>query len=476
MATYETLKPLYEAAGQGHVFTFWDSLAQNERTQLISALQDIDPARVNAIFKKATAPNAGASASGAVEPVPPESVQSTLKAPAASIQAWRQAGMKAIAEGKLAVILLAGGQGTRLGSKEPKGCFDIGLPSGKSLFQLQAERIKKLQDLAAQQAGGKACVIPWYVMTSGPTYAATVAFFEKHHYWGLEAKNVMFFNQGVLPALTPDGKFLMETRYAPAVAPDGNGGIYAALEKQGVMADLERRGIPYVHCYCVDNCLVKVADPVFVGYCIEKGAECGSKVVPKVDPHEQVGLLCRRAGKFSVLEYSEVSREDAEARGEDGALRLHAANIANHFYTTDFLKRVSSLQGELEYHVAKKKVPHVDLNAGFSVAPETKNGIKLELFIFDVFPFARSMAVLEVPREDEFSPLKNGAGSPDGDSPDTSRRDIFAQCARWLAKAGATVAPDAAIELSPAVTYDGEGLDAAKGKTYSSEPTYVTAL
>ena len=278
---------------------------------------------------------------------------------------------------------------------------------------------------------------------------------------------------GTLPCLTNDGKVLMETRSRVAVAPDGNGGLYAALRRPispdtstTVLSDLDRRNVKYIHAYCVDNCLVRIADPVFVGYCIQKQADCAAKVVPKAYPTESVGVVARRGDKFSVVEYSEISKEQAERRTPSGELAFRAANIVNHFYTTSMLKNVESFEEELAFHIARKKIPHVDLASGESVKPAKPNGMKLEMFVFDVFPFAKHFAVLEVARADEFSPLKNAPGTG-ADDPETSRRDLLAQHRRYLEAAGATVKEGVEIELSPLVTYAGEGLEAVKGKTFT---------
>ena len=270
-----------------------------------------------------------------------------------------------------------------------------------------------------------------------------------------------------------DGKVLLESPSKIAVAPDGNGGLYAALRQplspsdksRTVLTDLDHRGVKFVHGYCVDNCLVKVADPIFLGYCIQKQADCAAKVVPKASPSESVGVVARRGDKFSVVEYSEISREQAERRTPAGELAFRAGNIANHFYTVDFLKEVESFEDELAFHIARKKIPYVGED-GKTIKPTKPNGMKLEMFVFDVFPFTKRFAVLEVARNEEFSPLKNAPGTG-SDDPETSRRDLLAQHRRFLEAAGATVEEGVEIELSPLVTYAGEGLESVKGKTFT---------
>lgn len=269
---------------------------------------------------------------------------------------------------------------------------------------------------------------------------------------------------------------MLSTKNSVSVAPDGNGGLYAAIRQspstapsnRTVLQDMHTRGIQYIHAYCVDNCLVKVADPVFLGYCIEKGAACGAKVVRKEDPHESVGVLAMRDGAFSVVEYSELSKEKAEQRDrETGELAYRAANIANHFYTLDFLDQVESMEAEMAFHIARKKIPTVDLQTGQAIKPDTPNGMKLELFVFDVFPFTKALGVLEVERREEFSPLKNAPGSK-SDNPETSRRDIYGQQKRWLEAAGADVREGVEVEVSPLVSYNGEGLEKYKGTVFES--------
>ena len=268
---------------------------------------------------------------------------------------------------------------------------------------------------------------------------------------------------------------MLATPSRVAVAPDGNGGLYAATraplsstdKSRTVLSDLSTRGALYVHAYCVDNCLVKVADPVFLGYCITKQADCAAKVVPKSSPSESVGVVARRGDKFSVVEYSEITNDQAELRNsKTGHLMFNAANIANHFYTTTFLRSVESFESDLAFHIAHKKIPTVHLETGDLIKPSKPNGMKLEMFVFDVFPYTKRFAVLEVARNEEFSPLKNAPGTG-SDDPDTSRRDLLAQHRRFLEKAGARVQDGVEIELSPLVTYAGEGLESVARKNFT---------
>ncbi|KAJ7878591.1 nucleotide-diphospho-sugar transferase [Mycena leptocephala] len=471
------LRARYEAAGQGHLLKFWDALSGPEQKSLADQLDALDIERVNRIYKKAVSAEVEAAAPGAHDPIQPlpKEASDSVKGDAKEKE-WRAIGLEAIANGAVGVLLMAGGQGTRLGSSAPKGCYDIGLPSHKSLFQYQAERIARLQTVAEQEFKKPAgtVIIPWYVMTSGPTRRETADYFAKNSYFGLDPKNVILFEQGTLPCLTMEGKVLLDTKSRVAVAPDGNGGLYAATraplsptdKSHTVLTDLAKRKILYIHAYCVDNCLVRVADPVFLGYSIKKQADCAAKVVPKSYPTESVGVVACRGDKFSVVEYSEISKEQAERRDPSNELTFRAGNIANHFYTTTYLNKVEAFEEELAFHIARKKIPHVDLETGEAVKPTKPNGMKLEMFVFDVFPYTERFSVLEVVRNEEFSPLKNAPGTG-SDDPETSRRDLLAQHRRFLEKAGASVNDGVEIEISPLVSYAGEGLESVKGKTFT---------
>ncbi|KAL2125122.1 hypothetical protein VTJ04DRAFT_1487 [Mycothermus thermophilus] len=470
------LKAKYEAAGQGQVFTFYDSLSSEEKAALYNQLAAFDPEYINTIAAKALAPPADDGPS-TLEPLPEAARASLLDASPDEKAHWYAQGLDLIAFNKVAVVLMAGGQGTRLGSSAPKGCFDIGLPSHKSLFQIQAERIRKIEQLAAERANRPVTEVsvPWYVMTSGPTRGPTEAFFKEHNYFGLRPENVFIFEQGVLPCISNDGKILLESRARVAVAPDGNGGIYNALVESGVLEDMKRRGVMHVHAYCVDNCLVRVADPVFIGFSAAHGVDIATKVVRKRNAAESVGLIVSKNGRPAVVEYSEIDPAVAaeEEPDQPGVLRFRAANIVNHYYSFNFLSTIPTWAKTLPHHVARKKIPYADLEkGGETVKPSKPNGIKLEQFVFDVFPMLdlNQFACLEVLREDEFSPLKNAAGTGE-DDPDTSRRDILQQGLRWLKAAGAEVEVAEGvegIEVSPLLSYGGEGLEKYKGVTVTS--------
>ncbi|KAI8988208.1 UDP-N-acetylglucosamine diphosphorylase [Mycotypha africana] len=458
---YQGLRDTFEAAGQGHIFAFFEQLTAAEQEEFLSQLAQIDVEEATKTAKKALEKHGQPEEACAFEPIPEDVIVDVENN--RNRDAWFAMGMDLIRKNQVAVILMAGGQGTRLGSPDPKGCYNIGLPSGKSLFQLQAERIRRLQTLAATD--GQDAVIPWYIMTSGPTDKPTRDFFTKNNYFGLNPENIIFFQQGVMPCFTHDAKFMLEGKGKLAVAPDGNGGIYGALHKEGVIKSLKERGIRYSHCYCVDNCLARVADPAFIGYCASRNTDCGIKVVPKSHPEEPVGVVARRNGKYGVVEYSEISAELAHMRQENGQLAFGAANIVNHFFSTEFLERVPSFAHELQYHVANKKIPHIDTTTGEFVKPTKPNGIKLERFVFDVFGHSNAFSVLQVSRDDEFSPLKNAPGAG-VDCPETSRAAILDQSRRFIQKAGGHFKDDTIeIEVSPLLSYAGENLEAVSGNT-----------
>ncbi|KAK3173724.1 hypothetical protein OEA41_007056 [Lepraria neglecta] len=468
------LKDRYTKAGQEQVLSFYDELSTAEKASLYERLSSIDPNYINDITEKALNPqSSGKEEETKLEPLPESATASILDSKAEDIESWYNSGLDLVAEGQVAVVLMAGGQGTRLGSSAPKGCFNIGLPSQKSLFEIQAQRIWKVQQLAEKKSGKKDIVIPWYVMTSGPTRGPTEKFFQEHNYFGLGKDDVVIFEQGVLPCISNEGKILLESKSKVAVAPDGNGGIYQALLTSNVRTDMRKRGIQHIHAYCVDNCLVKVADPVFLGFSASKDVDIATKVVRKRSAKESVGLILLKNGKPDVVEYSEIDTATAEAKDpkQPDILKYRAANIVNHYYSFRFLESIEEWAHNLPHHVARKKIPYVDTEKGETIKPEKPNGIKLEQFVFDVFPMLdlKKFACMEVKREDEFSPLKNAKGTGE-DDPDTSKKDILDQGERWIHNVGGAVvsesgADEAGVEISPLISYGGEGLEFLRDRT-----------
>ncbi len=481
----EAVRAKFVENGQGHVFEFVDKglvpagvPSVEAFVEQLSALAD-DLPRINKLFASTMAAAAATvdRSSSELTPVDESDVLSAASASAAERDSWRARGLAAIAAGQVAVVVLAGGQGTRLGSSLPKAAYDAGLPSGKVLIRLQAERIQRLRTLAAAVAGAdpSSVHLPWFVMTSPQTHEATVACFAEHGNFGLPEEDVTLFQQGQLPSFTPEGKIMLESATSLALGPDGNGGIYRALHVNGCVADMEARGVKIVHAYAVDNLVSKVADPVFMGLCLERGVDVGNKVVPKSSPDEKVGMLCRKGGRFSVVEYSDMPaalKQERVGDGEAAPLRFRAGNICVHAYDIEFLRGPAHPDRLSEvFHVARKKIPCADPATGLTMskaAIETENAVKLEGFIFDVFEEAERTVLLEVDRSDEFSPVKNAPAKGLSDSPDTARQMASDEARRWLEAAGATVEGEGLVELSPLVSYGGEGLEALAGATVSA--------
>ena len=322
---------------------------------------------------------------------------------------YLKVGTKEIKAGKLAVVTMAGGQGTRLGHNGPKGTFDIGLASHKSIFEILTDTLKEAREEYHVD-------IPWYIMTSSENNDATTSFFEKNDYFGYPKSCVTFFKQGELPMLSTDGKVLIGENGKIKEAADGHGGVFISLRKNGMLYDMKSRGIEYVFIGGVDNVLVKPVDPILIGLVKEKNADAAGKSLVKANAHEKVGVFCKRDGKPSVIEYSEISDEMAEETDENGNLVYGESHILCNMFTLDAIEKVS--QNALPYHIAFKKANYLD-NKGNVVIADEPNAYKFEAFLFDAFESLDEMVIMRVKREEEFAPVKNKEGV---DSPETAKK------------------------------------------------------
>lgn len=469
----EALRDELEQYGQQHLLQFWNELSDSEKENLLKDIREFNIKEVTGYFRRAVDNPSQEKLDGLLQPVPEDVYGSVARSNAADLADLEEEGLRQISEGRVGVLLMAGGQGTRLGVSYPKGMYDVGLPSHKPLFQVQAERIKKLQNMARARFGRR-CAIPWYIMTSDATMEQTGKFFEKNNYFGLEKENIFMFEQGMMPCFGNDGKILLDEKSRLSRSPDGNGGLYRALRDRLVLADMTRRGVKYLHAHSVDNILVKVADPVFVGFCVRRGADCGAKVVEKAAPNEPLGVVCSVNGAFQVVEYSEVTPATAALRQPDGRLTFHAGNICNHFFTTEFLMNVANHhESQLRLHIAHKKIPYVN-EAGERVTPSEPNGIKIEKFVFDVFLFAKNLVMWEVPREEEFSAIKNAETAPK-DNAATARAAVTALHRSYIEKAGGKIEGDGLIEISPLLSYAGENLETVVNQQVLTTPVLLLA-
>ncbi len=440
------LQQRFREYAQEHVFSWWDRLGERERQELLADLRAVDLPLVRRLYEQRDK-RFDMPAADRIAPVP------VIRRDTDPTTAGRL-GKEALDRGEVAVLIVAGGQGTRLGFDHPKGMFIVGPVSHKPLFQIHAEKV-----LALRRRHGKP--IPFLVMTSHATDAETREFFAQHKNFGLPADEVSFFCQGTMPAVDlQTGKLLLDSPNRLSTSPNGHGGTLTALADSGLLDRLRKQGVRQVFYFQVDNPLVKVADPVFLGHHIAANAQVSSKIVPKRGPMEKVGHLVSVDGHCTIIEYSDLSPEQLQATDEKGELRLWAGNPAIHIFAVDFLTKITQGETRLPFHIARKKVPHIDA-AGQPVKPVKENALKFEMFIFDALPMADRWTVVETSRREEFEPLKNATGD---DSPASVARAMGNLAADWLDKAGVKVPRDGQgnaafpLEISPLYALDADEL------------------
>jgi UDP-N-acetylglucosamine/UDP-N-acetylgalactosamine diphosphorylase len=455
-----------EAAGQGHVFRFWNDLPPDGRQRLLEQVAEVDFEELAHLVREHITHRRPCALPPGLEPAPFIPLPSTPEDRMGRLRMQRL-GEQLLAAGKVAAFTVSGGQGTRLGFDGPKGAFEIGPVSGRPLFQVFAEAIH-----AARHAYD--APIPWYIMTSRANDLATRDFFETYNFFDLPRGDVKFFTQGMMPAVDLQGKLLLAGRDQLAWNPDGHGGSVRALARSGMLADMGARGIDIISYFQVDNPLVPPVDPVFIGCHAGARSEMSSKMARKRDAAEKVGHFCVSGGRLHVIEYSDLPRELAEQRRSDGGLRFAAGSIAIHILDRRFVERLNSApRFALPFHRAEKKIAFVD-EQGLPHDPQKPNGVKFETFVFDALPMAERPAVLEIDRAAEFSPVKNADGE---DSPATARRDMVRVAARWLEEAGVAVPrgkdgePKFKVEISPLAARSVEELKAVVSRLGLKEVT-----
>jgi len=448
---YENIKNLLKNHHQDHLLTFWDQLDKGQRRNLLAQIQQLDLEKIDlwvANFVKNFAPaaiNTDFTPAFSYSPIPSGPQQKRKYSKAVKL------GKELISAGKVAAFVVAGGQGTRLGFDGPKGNFPISPIKNKTLFQIFADSIA-----AASQKYRADC--PWYVMTSPLNNDETTEIFSSNNYYGLSEKNVFIFQQGTLPNFSPGGKILLADKANIACSPDGHGGSLRALCESGALDDMKRRGVEFLSYWQVDNPLINIFDPLFIGLHVLDQAEMSSKALIKSGPKEKVGNFCLIDGRVTVIEYSDLPDELAEKRNPDGSLAFELGSIAIHIINRTFVEKFNADDFSLPLHRAVKKIPHIDEN-GNTVESD---GIKLESFVFDALPLASKSVILQTIRSEEFAPTKNAAGV---DSAETTRKMMTARAANWLESAGVTIprkpdgSVDCLVEIAPSFALEKQDIE-----------------
>jgi len=459
------IRELLTAHHQEHLLTFWPQLGAKERAGLIEQVRELDLDAIDEWIGTLVKDKPQPAFQQDFEPAKSYSVTPPTSDLERKYKKANELGEKIISQGKVAALTVAGGQGTRLGFDGPKGNFPISPIRNKTLFRIFAETIEAVSKRYKT-------VCPWYIMTSPLNHQQTVDIFRTDNHYGLDPQNIFIFQQGTLPNFDFEGRILLADKDQIARSPDGHGGCIRALARSGALADMKRRGVEYLSYWQVDNPLVRLFDPLFIGLHVLDGAQMSSKAVIKTGPKEKVGNFCLVNGKVTVIEYSDLPDELAEKRLADGSLAFQLGSIAIHIINTTFVEYLNTKGHTLPLHKAIKKIPHIDAQ-GRRIEPKEPNGVKLESFIFDAIPLADRSIILEIDRNEQFAPVKNAFGE---DSAEVTRRMMVQRAALWLESAGikgprkADGSPDCVLEISPSFALDRSDIPAKKEKVPPIRP------
>ena len=432
--------------GQLHLLQFWDKLSSRQQAALSNQLASIDFMQIKRLFEgDETQPDWKAMAAMAG---PPDAISLGQSSPRYTKEDAIDAGRWALKSGRIAMILVAGGQGTRLGFSHPKGMFPIGPLSNRTLFEMHIDRLRAVMKRYHVS-------IPMYVMTSPATDTETRLFLSDHDGFGLASDQLRIFCQGSMPAIDAvTGKVLLAEQGEVALSPDGHGGLLGAMTKHGCLEDAGDAGIDHFFYAQVDNPMVEICDPLLIGYHLLAESEMTTQVVRKAFPLERVGNVVSIEGRTQIIEYSDLPKDVAEKTNPDGSLLLWAGNIAVHVFQRKFLESVQNSADGLPFHQAKKLVPFVD-RGGSIVQPNGANAIKFERFVFDLLPMAKRALVVESDPKEVFAPVKNADGAAT-DTPTTVKQAISSLHRGWLKQAGVTVADHVTVEIHPNWALDAE--------------------
>ena len=384
--------------GQQHLLSFYETLGEKEKKELLLDIDSIDFELISRVYKEIYSER---TAARAVSPMPAGDSTAFSRE---EYDKYAEIGMNEIMAGKVAALTMCGGQGTRLGHSGPKGTYDIGLRSHKSLFEIQCDGLKAV-------GGGN---IPWYIMTSNINHDDTVSFFEQHEFFGYPPENIFFFKQEMMAVLNKGGKILLEDKGKILKSPNGNGGLFLSLKKAGGLEDMRRRGVRHIFICGIDNCLVKMADPLFIGYYMVAKAPVAAKSFMKRSADEKAAIFCYADGRPYVIEYTEIPEALANMRNPDGSFTYGDTNVLNYIFNIDVIDELCEYP--MPYHGAVKKVTYMDTNSGEYVT--IADGLKFELFLFDYFVQLDNLSLMRIDREKEFAPVKNLTGV---DSSETAR-------------------------------------------------------